>query len=107
VRLLTLSFSSFYIVATTKLILSLSPEKMMNRTKSETDRDRVLAFKEKDAIPYQPEDGPYDPNDAEATRVIRSVRSDSQGQGGTERQARPAKGADKEAGFVAFVAGSG
>ena len=41
----------------------------MNKTKSETDWDRVLAGKEGDAIPYEPEDGPYDPNDAEATRA--------------------------------------
>jgi uncharacterized protein (DUF4415 family) len=40
----------------------------MNSTKSETDWERVLAFKEGDAIPYEPEDGPYDPNDAEAAR---------------------------------------
>jgi uncharacterized protein (DUF4415 family) len=41
----------------------------MNATKSETDWERVLAFKEGDAIPYEPEDGPYDPNDAEAARA--------------------------------------
>ena len=41
----------------------------MNMTKSETDWDRVLAYKEGDRIPYEPEDGPYDPNDAEATRA--------------------------------------
>ena len=36
---------------------------------SETDWERVLAHKEGDAIPYEPEDGPYDPNDPEATRA--------------------------------------
>lgn len=41
----------------------------MNPTKSETDWKRVLALQEGDAIPYEPEDGPYDPNDAEATRT--------------------------------------
>jgi uncharacterized protein (DUF4415 family) len=41
----------------------------MNSIKSETDWERVLAFKEGDAIPYEPEDGPYDPNDAEAARA--------------------------------------
>lgn len=41
----------------------------MNKTKSETDWERVLASKEGDAIPYEPEDGPYDPNDAEAARA--------------------------------------
>jgi uncharacterized protein (DUF4415 family) len=42
----------------------------MNKTKSETDWERVLAYKEGDTIPYEPEDGPYDPNDAEATRAF-------------------------------------
>ena len=47
----------------------------MNRTEknsnlgSETDWDRVLAHREGDAIPYEPEDGPYDPNDADAARA--------------------------------------
>jgi hypothetical protein len=41
----------------------------MNKTKSETDWERVRTFKEGDAIPYEPEDGPYDPNDAEAARA--------------------------------------
>jgi uncharacterized protein (DUF4415 family) len=38
------------------------------RTESKTDWDRVLAYKEGDPIPYEPEDGPYDPNDAQAAR---------------------------------------
>jgi uncharacterized protein (DUF4415 family) len=41
----------------------------MNKTASETDWRRVLAHKEGDPIPYEAEDGPYDPNDAEATRA--------------------------------------
>jgi uncharacterized protein (DUF4415 family) len=41
----------------------------MNATQSETNWERVQAFKEGDAIPYEPEDGPYDPNDAEAARA--------------------------------------
>jgi uncharacterized protein (DUF4415 family) len=41
----------------------------MNKTESETDWERVLAVKEDAPIPYEPEDGPYDPNDAEATRA--------------------------------------
>jgi uncharacterized protein (DUF4415 family) len=41
----------------------------MKKTQSKTDWDRVLAFKEGDRIPYDPEDGPYDPNHAEATRA--------------------------------------
>lgn len=42
----------------------------MKKTQSKTDWNRVLAFKEGDHIPYQPEDGPYDPNDPEATRAF-------------------------------------
>ncbi len=42
-------------------------EKKLNLT-SETDWDKVLAYREGDAIPYEPEDGPYDPNDANETR---------------------------------------
>lgn len=40
----------------------------MNSTKTETDWERVRAYNEADRIPYEPEDGPYDPNDAEAAR---------------------------------------
>ena len=42
----------------------------MKKTQSKTDWDRVLAYKEGDRIPYEPADGPYDPNDAEATRAF-------------------------------------
>jgi uncharacterized protein (DUF4415 family) len=38
----------------------------MRKTPSKTDWKRVLAVKEGDRIPYDPEDGPYDPNDPEA-----------------------------------------
>ena len=38
----------------------------MNR-KSETDWTRVRTIKEGARIPFEPEEGPYDPNDAEAT----------------------------------------
>ena len=41
----------------------------MNSIKSETDWGRVRAFKDGDTIPYEPEDGPYDPNDAKAARA--------------------------------------
>jgi uncharacterized protein (DUF4415 family) len=41
----------------------------VNKTKSQTDWDRVLAFNEGDRLPYEPGDGPYDPNDAEAARA--------------------------------------
>ena len=40
----------------------------MKKTESETDWDRVLAFRETDPIPFERGDGPYDPNDAEAAR---------------------------------------
>jgi uncharacterized protein (DUF4415 family) len=42
----------------------------MKRTQSKTDWNRVLALKEGDPIPFDPEDGPYDPNDTEATRTF-------------------------------------
>lgn len=41
----------------------------MNKTQSKTAWNRVLAYKEGDRIPHEPADGPYDPNDAEATRA--------------------------------------
>ena len=41
----------------------------MKKMQSKTDWDRVKAFDETLAIPYEPEDGPYDPNDAEVTRA--------------------------------------
>jgi uncharacterized protein (DUF4415 family) len=42
----------------------------MNKTQSKTDWERVLAHKDGDAIPYEPEDGPYDPNDEKATQAF-------------------------------------
>jgi uncharacterized protein (DUF4415 family) len=42
----------------------------MKKTRSKSDWDRVLAYKEGDPIPYEPEDGPYDPNDTAATRAF-------------------------------------
>lgn len=44
----------------------------MNRMSSETDWKRVQANEESALIPYEPGDGPYDPNDAEATRAWRT-----------------------------------
>jgi uncharacterized protein (DUF4415 family) len=41
----------------------------MKKTASETDWERVQAFKEGDKIPYEAGDGPYDPNDPAATRA--------------------------------------
>lgn len=41
----------------------------MNKTQSNTDWTRVLAYQEGDRIPFEPGDGPYDPNDAEAARA--------------------------------------
>jgi uncharacterized protein (DUF4415 family) len=42
----------------------------MNKTQSKTDWERVLAHGESDAIPYEPEDGPYDPNDEKAAQAF-------------------------------------
>ena len=42
----------------------------MKRLQSKTDWNRVLAYKESAPIAYVPEDGPYDPNDAKATRAF-------------------------------------
>ncbi|HUY82365.1 MAG TPA: BrnA antitoxin family protein [Acidobacteriaceae bacterium] len=39
----------------------------MKNSKSLTDWERVKSFREGDRIPYNPEDGPYDPNDEAAT----------------------------------------
>lgn len=41
----------------------------MSGNKSLTDWERVKAFREGDHIPYDPEDGPYDPNDEAATEA--------------------------------------
>lgn len=41
----------------------------MKKTLSETDWDRVKASKESDAIAFEAEDGPYNPNDPAATRA--------------------------------------
>lgn len=40
----------------------------MRKTQSKTDWNRVKAAKEGELIPFEPDDGPYDPNDAEAAR---------------------------------------
>ncbi|MGA8041869.1 MAG: BrnA antitoxin family protein [Terracidiphilus sp.] len=40
----------------------------MKKTRSKTDWGRVLIAKEDAPIPYERGDGPYDPNDAAATR---------------------------------------
>jgi uncharacterized protein (DUF4415 family) len=42
------------------------------KQKSLTDWARVRAYKEGDPIPYDPEDGPYDPNDEAATEAYLS-----------------------------------
>ena len=41
----------------------------MKKTQSKTDWDRVLAYKEGEPNSHEPEDGPYDSNDPEATRA--------------------------------------
>lgn len=40
----------------------------MKKTQTKTDWNRVKARAETDHIPYEPSDGPYDPNDPAATR---------------------------------------
>jgi uncharacterized protein (DUF4415 family) len=59
--------------------------------KSETDWDRVRAFKEGDHIPYDPEDGPYDPNDEEATEKWLSEAIIVRGPGQRGPQKAPTK----------------
>ena len=44
----------------------------MSKRKSQTDWKRVKAMKESDPIPYSAEDGPYDPNQAKATKAYLS-----------------------------------
>jgi len=39
----------------------------MKNSRSRTDWNKVRAIREGDPIPYDPEDGPYDPNDEAAT----------------------------------------
>jgi len=45
----------------------------MSKRKSQTDWKRVKAMKESDPIPYSVEDGPYDPNQAKATKAYLSA----------------------------------
>jgi hypothetical protein len=45
----------------------------MSKRKSQTDWKRVKAIGESDPIPYSPEDGPYDPNDAKAAKAYLST----------------------------------
>ncbi len=49
---------------------TLNPLLAVKKTQSKTDWNRVLALKEGDRIPYEREDGPYDPNDAGAARAF-------------------------------------
>jgi hypothetical protein len=42
----------------------------VKKTESKTDWKRVLAYREGDPIQYEPEVGPYGPNDAAATRAF-------------------------------------
>ncbi len=43
-------------------------KKTKKQGESKTDWERVKAIKDGDPIPYDPEDGPYDPNDEKATK---------------------------------------
>ena len=45
----------------------------MSKRKSQTDWKRVKAIRENEPIPYSPEDGPYDPNDAKAAKAYLSA----------------------------------
>lgn len=64
----------------------------MKKTQSKSDWKRVLAHNEGDPIPYEPGDGPYDPNDARATReffakadLIRSGKMVRRGKRGPQK----------------------
>jgi uncharacterized protein (DUF4415 family) len=56
--------------------------------KSETDWERVRAYKEGDYIPYDPEDGPYDPNDDAAVDAYwdRAIITRGRGQRGAQKE---------------------
>jgi uncharacterized protein (DUF4415 family) len=56
--------------------------------KSETDWARVRAYKEGDYIPYDPEDGPYDPNDDAAVDAYwdRAIITRGRGQRGPQKE---------------------
>ena len=41
----------------------------MKKTQSETDWNRVQSQREDASIPFEPDDGPYDPNDLAATQT--------------------------------------
>jgi uncharacterized protein (DUF4415 family) len=45
----------------------------MSKRKSHTDWKRVAKIGESDPIPYSPDDGPYDPNDAKAAKTYLST----------------------------------
>jgi uncharacterized protein (DUF4415 family) len=60
----------------------------MSKRKSQTDWSRVEAVKESDPIPYSPEDGPYDPNQAGETEAYLSAAIVSRpGQRGKQKSA--------------------
>ncbi len=80
----------------------------MKKTQSKTDWNRVLAKKESDPIPYEPGDGPYDPNDVEATRGF-FAQADLIRKGKVVRRvclAWPAKDPDQKACFSASLSRS-
>lgn len=60
--------------------------------KSESDWERVKRLYDSDApIPYDPEDGPYDPNDEEATEKYLSEAIITRGPGQRGPQKTPTK----------------
>ena len=62
----------------------------MSKRKSQTDWKRVKAVRDSDPIPYSPEDGPYDPNDAKATKAYLSAAITRRpGQRGKQKSADP------------------
>lgn len=58
---------------------------------SQTDWERVKAYREGDHIPYEPEDGPYDPNDEAATEKWLSEAIVIRGPGQRGPQKSPTK----------------
>ena len=79
----------------------------MSKTKSETNWDRVRAYKGNDYIPFEPGRRPLRPERRwRGAHLACASRPDSQRQGDSQRQARSAEGSDKEVDFAAPFGGS-